>query len=131
MAMNDGPTEDGYKAGIEIGPDGKPTGSIICYPSFSPNCKVVRLPGGDLGSNAGFLSTPEPTRFHDKALIEATREINKILVKATQETKQENPKGSLHVYLAPDGPMLLWAEGMAMPTDDVRKALAKRHSASA
>jgi hypothetical protein len=128
MAINEGPEEGGFRAGIETGPDGKPTGNIICYPTFSPNCKVVTLPSAN-NLNSGFVSLPEPTRFHDKALIEASQEINKILVKVTQETKRNNPKASLHVYLAHHGPMLIWADAMAMPTDDIRKGSAMKHAA--
>src|SRR5260221_9543392 len=117
MAMNEGAQEDGFRAGIETGPDGQPTGNIICYPTFNPNCKVVRLPTGS-NQNAGFLSPPEPTPFHDKVLIEATQAINKILLKVAQDTKPDNRR-SLHVYLANDGPMLIWADAMAMPTGDI------------
>lgn len=128
MAMNEGPEEDGFRAGIETGPDGKSTGNIICYPSFSPNCKVVTKPQAGNNLNTGFLSLPEPTRFHDKVLIEATEEINKVVARVTQETKRDNHKASLHVYLAPEGPMLIWADGMAMPTDDIRKGSAAKHA---
>lgn len=126
MAMNETST-DGFKAGIEIGPDGNPTGNIICYPSPSPNCKVVRTPQpGNL--NAGFCSLPAPTRYHDEVLIEATQEINKVLAKVAQKAKGNHHKG-LHVYLAPEGPMLIWAEGMAMPTDDIRTGSSMKQAA--
>jgi hypothetical protein len=118
MAMNEGTSGSGFKAGVEIGPDGKPTGDIICYPSEIPNCKVVRTPEpGNL--NSGFCSLPTPTHFHDGLLIEATQEINKVLGRIIQETKGN--KRGLHVYLAPEGPMLIWSEGMAMASDDIRK----------
>jgi hypothetical protein len=119
--MKNEPTEGGFRAGIETGPDGEPTGNIICYPSFDPNCKVVRLPEGVASTSTGFVSLPEPTRFHDEVLIKATKEINKILMNVAQETKQDSRKTSLHVFLADDGPMLIWVDAMAMPMDDIRK----------
>ena len=125
--MNDGPEEGGFRAGIETGPDGKSTGNIICYPSFSPNCKVVTLPTG--GAAGGFLSLPEPTRFHDGILIKATQEINHILSKVAKETKGNPEKTNLHLFLADEGPMLIWVSAMAMRTDDIRDAAAMKHSA--
>lgn len=119
--MQNQPSEEGFRAGIETGPDGESTGNIICYPSFDPNCKVVRLPKDGASSSTGFLSLPEPTRFHDEVLIKATQEINEILVKVAQETKRDSRKTSLHVLLADDGPMLIWVDSMAMPMDDIRK----------
>jgi len=116
--MNEGSGDSGFKAGIEIGPDGKPTGDIICYPSESPNCKVVRTPE-PANLSTGFCSLPTPTHFHDGLLIEATHAINKILAKVVQENKGK--RRGLHVYLAPDGPMLIWSTGMAMTTDDIRQ----------
>lgn len=113
--------ESGFRAGIETGPTGDPTGNIICYPSFDPNCKVVRLPEDVASISTGFVSLPEPTRFHDEVLIKATNEINKILMKVAQETKRDSRKTSLHVFLAEDGPMLIWVDAMAMPMDDIRK----------
>jgi hypothetical protein len=89
---------------------------------------VVTKPQAGNNLNTGFLSLPEPTRFHDKVLIEATEEINKVVARVTQETKRDNHKASLHVYLAPEGPMLIWADGMAMPTDDIRKGSAAKHA---
>ena len=124
--QNNGPTEEGFRAGIETGPDGEPTGSIICYPSFSPNCRVVRLPK-DGDTSTGFLSLPEPSRFHDEVLINATQEINEILTKVGRETSRDSRKTSLHVLLADDGPMLVWVDTMAMPTDDIRKASRGSH----
>jgi hypothetical protein len=124
--MNEGANDSGFKAGIEIGPDGKPTGDIICYPSESPNCKVVRTPD-PANLNSGFCSLPTPTRFHDGLLIEATQEINKVLARIIQDTKGK--KRGLHVYLAPEGPMLIWSEGMAMSSDDIRKDSAMKKAA--
>jgi len=119
--MQEEPTEGGRRAGIETGPDGKPTGNIVCYPSFNPNCIVVSLPSGGASISTGFLSLPEPTRFHDDILIKATREINEVLAKMARETKRDSRKTSLHLFLAEDGPMLIWVDSMAMPTDDIRK----------
>jgi hypothetical protein len=121
---NDGPTEAGYKAGIEIGPDGEPTGNIVCYPSFNPNCIVVRTPKVGAVTSTGFLSLPEPTPFHDETLINASVKINEILAKI--ENRGESRKGHLHVILANDGPMLVWVRTTAMPMDDVTKSSATK-----
>jgi hypothetical protein len=56
---------------------------------------------------------------------ERGQEINKILLNVARETKREK---SLHVYFAPEGPMLVWAQAMAMPTDDIRKGSATKHA---
>ena len=117
MAMNEGSQEGGYRAGIEIGPDGEPTGNIICYPSSSPNCKVVRLPQTRDVDSTGFLSLPEPTPYHDQLLQDATGEINKVLTAVL--TKAGVRARNLHVVLAKDGPMLVWTQSMAMELDDV------------
>jgi hypothetical protein len=111
------PEEGGFKAGIEIGPDGKPTGNIVCYPTFNPNCIVVRLPQGGAVTSTGFLSLPEPTPFHDEVLINATIDINKIVAKV--ETDCGSRKGQLHVVLTKNGPMLVWARAMVMPMIDI------------
>jgi hypothetical protein len=122
--QDDGPTEDGRRAGIETGPDGKPTGNIVCYPSFNPNCIVVSTPSKGEIASTGFLSLPEPTRFHDELLQKATREINDILLRVTREAKRESHKSGLHLFLAKEGPMLIWVDTMAMQTDDIRKTSA-------
>jgi hypothetical protein len=118
MAMNEGGTESGFKAGIETGPDGNPTGEIICYPSSTPNCRVVRLPQPGNIDGSGFLSVPEPQPFHDDDLVKATAEINKILLGVLTDNKGKNDR-DLHVVLAKDGPMLVWARAMVMDVDDI------------
>jgi hypothetical protein len=95
-----------------MGPDGAPTGHIICYPSFSPNCTVV---------TNGFTSLSAPTRFHDEVLTKATQEINEILMKVVRESKQDFRKSNLHLVLTDDGPILVWVGSMAMRVDDIRK----------
>jgi hypothetical protein len=119
--QNTGPTEGGFRGGIEIGPDGESTGKIVCYPSFDPNCTVVRLPQPGLSSSGGFISLPEPTHFHDAVLMRATKEINQVLLKMAKETEADSRKTSLHLFHSKDGPMLIWVDTMAMPTDDIRK----------
>ena len=114
-------TPSGRRAGIETGPDGKSTGNIVCYPSDDANCIVVSTPQSGASTSTGFLSLPEPTRFHDEVLIKATQEINEVLVKVARETKQGSRKTSLHLFLAEDGPMLIRVHSMAMPMDDIRK----------
>jgi hypothetical protein len=114
------PTPSGRRAGIETGPDGKSTGNIVCYPSDNANCIVVSTP--QPGSAAtGFLSPPEPTPFHDQLLVDATREINGVLTKLAQQVEQDPRRGSLHLILVPDGPMLAWVNSMATPVDDIRQ----------
>ncbi|UFH57716.1 hypothetical protein [Spirosoma sp. KNUC1025] len=126
MQNNEQPTEGGFRAGIETGPDGKPSGNIICYPSFNPNCIVVTLPTDNLST--GFLSLPSPTKFHDEVLIKATKEMNDILAKVAQQTSQDSRKTSLHLFLADEGPMLIWVDSMAMETNDIRKVPEMAHS---
>jgi hypothetical protein len=111
----------GRKAGPETGPDGKPTGFIVCYPSDDLNCIVVSTPQPGAITSTGFLSLPEPTRFHDEVLIQATQEINEVLAKVARESEEDFRKTSLHLFLAEDGPMLIWVHSMAMPMDDIRK----------
>lgn len=117
MAMNDGPEEGGFRAGVETGPDGEPTGDIICYPSFSPNCKVVRLPQPGNLMASGFLSVPESQPFHDEELQRASAEINKVVLGVL--TKNKGNGRVLHVLLAKDGPMLVWTRAMVMEVDDI------------
>lgn len=122
MAQANGNTPAGRRAGIETGPDGKSTGFIICYPSDDVNCRVVSTPQPGAIESTGFLSFPEPTPFHDKLLMQATREINQILTKLAREAERESGKRSLHVVLVDDGPMLVWVDRMVMPADDIREA---------
>jgi len=119
VTMDSSPEEGGFRAGIETGPDGKSTGSIICYPTFNPNCKVVTLPQPGNVDSTGFLSLSEPTPYHDEALIRATVEINKIVAKL--EPHRGSSKGHLHVVFGRDGPMLVWVRAMVMPLDDIAK----------
>lgn len=128
MQNTGGPTEGGFRAGIETGPDGESTGNIICYPSFNPNCKVVTLPKSG-NYSAGFLSLPEPKRFHDEVLTNATAEINQILSKVLRETSRDSRRSSLHVVLLDEGPMLVWADSEVMETNDIRKGSSKAHAA--
>lgn len=114
MADNNGTTTKGFKAGIEIGPDGESTGNFICYPSDNPNCKVVREPKTASIESTGFLSLTEPMPFHDETLVEATAKINEILAKVLAK----NEKKELHVIFSEDGPMLAWVRSMVRPVDD-------------
>jgi hypothetical protein len=118
-------TTSGFKAGIEIGPDGEPTGKIICYPSDVPNCIVVREPKPGAVDSTGFLSLPDPTPFHDDALIKATAEINEILVKLL--AKRAPGKGDLHVVHSEEGPMLVWVGSTAKPVDDISRFSTMKH----
>jgi hypothetical protein len=119
MAMNeDGLGGGGFRAGIEIGPDGKSTGNIICYPSLEPNCKVVTVPQPSNLTSSGFLSLTEPQPFHDEDLQKASAEINKIVLSVLAENKGKNDR-DLHVVLAKDGPMLVWTRAMVMKVDDI------------
>jgi hypothetical protein len=115
----DNQSSSGFKAGIEIGPDGEPTGNIICYPTDTPNCIVVREPKKGALDSTGFLSLPDPAPFHDEVLIKATAEINEVIAKVV--TKRDPLKGNLHAILSGDGPMLVWVRTMAMPADDIAK----------
>ena len=120
------PTTSGFRAGIEIGPDGEQTGNIICYPSDDPNCKVVREPKPGVLDSTGFLSLPEPAPFHDEVLISATAEINEILVKIMP--KQDQTKGNLHVIFSEDGPMLAWVRSRVRATDDIPRITEIEHN---
>lgn len=122
MAMNEG-GDGGFKAGIEIGPDGKSTGNIICYPSAAPNCKVVRTPQPGALTTSGFLTVAEPQPFHDEDLQKASAEINRIVLGVLKENKGKNDR-DLHVVLANDGPMLVWARAMVMEVDDITEVVA-------
>jgi hypothetical protein len=113
-------TPAGRKAGIETGPDGKSTGFIVCYPSDDMNCIVVSTPKPGSITSTGFLSLPEPTPFHDEHLMHATREINVVLTRLAREGERDSRKSGLHLYLAEDGPMLIWVNTMAMPVNDIR-----------
>jgi hypothetical protein len=119
VMQNEGPEEGGFRAGIETGPDGKPTGNVICYPSFTPNCKVVTLPQSGVIDSTGFISLPSPAPYHDETLISVTAEINKML--GSVITKQGHGKAPLHVVFTSDGPMLVWARAMVTSADDIRK----------
>lgn len=110
-----------FDAGIEIGPDGEPTGKIICYPNDNCRCIVVREPKSDAQTSTGFLTVSEPTPFHDEVLIRATQEMNAVLTKMARETKRDSRKTSLHVLLTDDGPMLVWVDAIAAPMKDVRE----------
>jgi hypothetical protein len=123
--MDNEPTEGGFRAGVEIGPDGEKTGNIICYPSFDPNCIVVRLPKQGALDSTGFLSLPDPLPFHDETLVDATAQINEILTKVL--SKKDSRKGDLHVLVTPEGPMLAWVRAMVMETPDVRKIGTMKH----
>jgi hypothetical protein len=116
--MDNQPVPTGFKAGIEIGPDGKSTGKIICYPSSDPNCIVVRTPEPAEMDSTGFVSLPKATLFHDDTRRKATAEINEILVKIMTP---QDPR-MLHVISTSDGPMLVWGRAMAMQVDDIRKS---------
>jgi hypothetical protein len=122
-----GNSAKGFCIGSDTGPDGKPTGKIVCYPCDNGKCIVVTIPQpGNV--NSGFLSLPEPTPFHDDILIKATQEINEILMKVARETTQDTRKTSLHLLSTNEGPMLLWADSMVMPVDDIRKFAASMKS---
>jgi hypothetical protein len=116
--INQNSGTSGFKAGIEIGPDGKSTGNIVCYPSDAPNCIVVRTPEPGLMDTTGFVSLSSAKPFHDDELISASAEVNKVLSKVM--TKQNSRM--LHVTLTSDGPMFVWAHGMTMEADDIRKS---------
>jgi hypothetical protein len=119
------PQPGGFKAGIEIGPDGEKTGNIVCYPSFDPNCIVVREPKKGALDSTGFLSLPDPVPFHDDTLVKATAEINEILVKVL--AKREPRKGDLHVTLSKEGPMLVWVRSTAKAVEDIRGVSTMKH----
>jgi hypothetical protein len=53
--------------------------------------------------------------------VDATREINGVLTKLAQQVEQDPRRGSLHLILVPDGPMLAWVNSMATPVDDIRQ----------
>jgi hypothetical protein len=120
----------GRKAGRETGPDGKETGFIVCYPSDDMDCLVVSTPKPEEITTTGFLSFPEPTRFHDQLLIQATHDINQILIKLAQEAERDSRKSSLHLVLMDDGPMLVWVNSMVMPVDDIRSESSRSEAMS-
>ena len=117
--QNDGPEEEGFRAGIVMGPDGKPGDQIICYPSFTPNCIVVVKPSKSDVDSSGFVSPGEPTGYHDHGLVNATAKINEILAEVIDNHGRDD--GGLHVIAMPDGPMFAWVKAMVVQSDDVRK----------
>ena len=48
---------------------------------------LVSKPSTGNVSSTGFISLPEPTRFHDAHLIKATQEINRILERVEKDRK--------------------------------------------
>ena len=124
--ISDGPPEEGgFRAGPVIGPDGKTTGDIVCFPSFDPNCIVVVKPSKSDVKSTGFLSPGEPTGYHDRNLMNVTAKINEILAEAIDN--HDPSDGKLHVVTLPEGPMLAWVKQTTVNVDDIRFESASHH----